>query len=260
MASTLNDIPISHLVFFKYRSDIPWCDLQSHFDVFRRLPGRCLHPATGQPYVRLVCIGKDISWEPFDKGMTHGFVLQFASEADLNYYLTEDATHLAFSKKAHDLIEDQVGIDIRDGSMFGANLDSLAGTMQAWSGKCHCEDCEWEVQLPQGEKLQLYVCHCSTCRQLSGGPYSCNSAVSAGALKVRKGTPSVYVYEGHSGTFTRSYAPDAPIDSNWYRKESALFFLLKMYKSPLPSARNSTRQNHRQNYDACRPCCDTVIA
>lgn len=52
--------------------------------------------------------GKNQSWEPFNKGMTHGFVLEFASQEDLDYYLTEDPVHLAFSKAAKPLIEDSV--------------------------------------------------------------------------------------------------------------------------------------------------------
>lgn len=42
--------------------------------------------------------------------MTHGFVLEFASQQDLDYYLTEDPVHLAFSDAAQPLIEDSVVI------------------------------------------------------------------------------------------------------------------------------------------------------
>ena len=52
--------------------------------------------------------GKNMSWEPFSKGMTHGFVLEFASQEDLDYYLTEDAVHRAFSVATKPLIEDSV--------------------------------------------------------------------------------------------------------------------------------------------------------
>ena len=49
-----------------------------------------------------------MSWEPYAKGMTHGFVLEFRCQEDLDYYLTEDPVHLAFSKAAGPLIEDSV--------------------------------------------------------------------------------------------------------------------------------------------------------
>lgn len=49
-----------------------------------------------------------MSWESFGKGMTHGFVLEFRCQDDLDYYLTEDPVHLAFSAAAKPLIEDSV--------------------------------------------------------------------------------------------------------------------------------------------------------
>jgi hypothetical protein len=52
--------------------------------------------------------GKSMSWEPYSKGMTHSFVLEFARQEDLDYYLMEDPVHLAFSAAAKPLIEDSV--------------------------------------------------------------------------------------------------------------------------------------------------------
>jgi hypothetical protein len=40
--------------------------------------------------------------------MTHGFILEFRNQEDLDYYLTEDPVHAAFSKAAGPLIEDSV--------------------------------------------------------------------------------------------------------------------------------------------------------
>jgi hypothetical protein len=62
-----------------------------------------------------------MSWEPFSKGMTHGFVLEFASQEDLDYYLTEDPVHLAFSAAAKSLIEDSVVV----GTFFFFCFDSV---------------------------------------------------------------------------------------------------------------------------------------
>lgn len=52
----------------------------------------------------LTSSGKNRSWETFNKGMTHGFVLQFENQADLDYYLTKDPVHLQFSKDAAPLM------------------------------------------------------------------------------------------------------------------------------------------------------------
>lgn len=53
-------------------------------------------------------MGKNVSWENFGKGMTHAFVLEFASVEDKDFYLLEDPVHRAFSVKAAPLIEDSV--------------------------------------------------------------------------------------------------------------------------------------------------------
>lgn len=62
-------------------------------------------------------MGKNWSWGLFSEGMTHGFVLEFKSQDDLDHYLTQDPMHKAFSQAAKDLIEDSV--DIVDGFLFG---------------------------------------------------------------------------------------------------------------------------------------------
>ncbi|THW68503.1 hypothetical protein D6D18_10572 [Aureobasidium pullulans] len=48
--------------------------------------------------------GKNRSWEPFNKGFTHGFVLEFENQDDLDYYLTQEPVHIAFSKSAGPLM------------------------------------------------------------------------------------------------------------------------------------------------------------
>ena len=49
-------------------------------------------------------MGKNRSWEPFTKGMTHGFMFEFKNQDDLDYYLTQDPMHKAFSQAAKDLM------------------------------------------------------------------------------------------------------------------------------------------------------------
>ncbi|KAK5712568.1 hypothetical protein LTR17_017949 [Elasticomyces elasticus] len=111
---------ITHIVLFKYRPNITWTDLEEHFTAFTALRSRCLHSSTGKPYMLSMRMGKNRSWEPFSKGFTHGFVLEFASQADLDHYLTADPVHLAFSREAGPLIEDSIVVDIQDGVLFGA--------------------------------------------------------------------------------------------------------------------------------------------
>ena len=99
--------PITHIVLFKYGSSISWTDLGKHFKEFTALRTLCLKP-NGKPYIISMRMGKNHSWEPYSKGMTHAFILEFANTADRDYYLLKDPVHHAFSTKAGPLIEDSL--------------------------------------------------------------------------------------------------------------------------------------------------------
>jgi hypothetical protein len=196
--------PITHIVLFKYRPDITWTDFQAHFDSFRALKDECVHPATGKPYMLSMRMGKNRSWEPFSKGMTHGFVLEFASQADLDYYLLEDPVHLAFSKAAAPLVEDSVVLDIRDGMLFGPTPKRPGATNGVYKGSCHCGRMEWRVK--SQDTLKHVLCHCDTCKKLGGAPYSCNYIVPFEDVEImRGGEPGCYTYKGASGKDVRCY-------------------------------------------------------
>jgi hypothetical protein len=194
---------ITHIVLFEYRQDVSWMDLESHFKSFMALQHKSLHPDTGKPLIQSLKAGKNRSWEPFSKGMTHGFVLEFASQADLDYYLTAEPVHLAFSKNAKPLIEDSVVIDIKDGVLFGPAAEHpLKRADGVRNGTCHCQSVRWTAKLENAEHV---LCHCSTCQKLGGGPYSCNQVIAKEGLKIVEGEENVrqYRYKGASGTFKR---------------------------------------------------------
>ncbi|KAF9691606.1 hypothetical protein EKO04_010287 [Ascochyta lentis] len=197
--------PITHIVLFKYRPDITWTDFQTHFDAFQALKSQCLHPDTGKPYMLSMRMGQNNSWEPFSKGMTHAFVLEFASQAHLDYYLLQDEVHAAFSRAAKPLIEDSVVVDIKDGVLFGPKPRKPVGAGGVWKGACHCGDVEWDVTIAEEEELKHIVCHCDTCKKLGGGPYSCNYIVPREALRIRKGRTGEYAYRGASGKEVHCY-------------------------------------------------------
>jgi hypothetical protein len=115
-----------------------------------------------------------MSWEPFSKGMTHGFVLAFRCQEDLDYYLTEDAVHAAFSKAAKPLIEDSLVVDIHNGVLFGPSPPAPSKA-KLYTGSCHCGSITWTARL---EKAEHVLCHCDTCKKLGGGPYSLNAIVT----------------------------------------------------------------------------------
>ncbi|KAF2154622.1 hypothetical protein K461DRAFT_275751 [Myriangium duriaei CBS 260.36] len=192
---------ITHIVLFKYRPDITWHDFEAHFASFTGLQRKCLHPRTGKPYMLSMRMGKNRSWEPFSKGMTHGFVLEFASQDDLDYYLTEDPVHLAFSQAAGPLIEDSLVVDIRDGILFGPKAERPIGADET-KGSCHCGRVVWAVKLENKEHV---LCHCDTCKKLGGGPYSCNQIVPKEDLKILEGELNTYTYKGASGKDVRCF-------------------------------------------------------
>ncbi len=205
--------PITHIVLFKYRSNISWTDFQTHFTTFQSLQQRCRHPDTGKPYMLSMRMGQNNSWERFSKGMTHGFVLEFASQAHLDYYLQHDPVHAEFSRSAKPLTEDSVVVDITDGVLFGPKPKMPVGVGGVWTGSCHCRDVGWEVRVPEGEEVKHTVCHCDTCKKLGGGPYSCNFIVPKDnfivpkdnfivpkeCITITRGNPREYAYQGASG-------------------------------------------------------------
>ena len=186
--------PVTHIVLFRYRSDIPWTALEAHFRDFASLKDTCLKD--GKPYLLSIQMGKNTSWENFGKGMTHAFIIQFQSEGDRDYYLIHDQVHRRFSEQAGPFIEDSVVVDLKDGVLFSEAVSSEKETAKVMQGSCHCCDIKYSVTLSE---YQHVLCHCRTCQLLGGGPYSCNAIVAKEALRVREGKLSVYSYTGASG-------------------------------------------------------------
>lgn len=163
--------------------------------------------------------------------MTRGFVLEFQSQEDIDYYHLEDPVHLAFAKAGKGLAEDSVVVsqccvsyscticasrcslmvsqcfkttvsyccsqglggtaDIEDGVLFGTPTPKKPST--TYTGSCHCGAIEWTAKLNASEHI---LCHCDTCKKLGGGPYSLNQIIS----KVRLATSS-----GGVGSVCRAY-------------------------------------------------------
>ena len=92
----------------------------------------CIHPTTKTPYILSLKCGKDNSPEGLqvrhvfcrkqhqlaDKlqhGLTHGFVVEFASPEDRDYYVTKDPTHQEFVKSLPNVLEKITVLDFSDG-------------------------------------------------------------------------------------------------------------------------------------------------
>ncbi|CEJ58754.1 Putative Stress responsive A/B barrel domain protein [Penicillium brasilianum] len=106
---------ITHIVLFQFKSGI---DAQVVKDTCNRMIGlkeNCIHPTSNKPYIKASSGGLDNSIEGIQNGITHAFVVEFASAADRDYYVKEDPTHKAFVQSLNGVIEKAQVIDFTDG-------------------------------------------------------------------------------------------------------------------------------------------------
>jgi len=68
--------------------------------------------------------------------------------------------------------------------------------MYSQTGKCHCGRTEFTVKL---EDKSHILCHCDTCKTLSGGTFTLNQIIPKESIKITKGKLNVYTYYGDSG-------------------------------------------------------------
>jgi len=107
----------------------------------------------------------------------------------------------------------------------------MSSTFQA---QCHCGHHKWEWTL-ESDKQSHILCHCDTCKVLSGGPYTLNQIVPKSALKITSGgEPSKYSYKGDSGKSTnRGRALPLSADVR-HRKLCQLLLLPSLHDAHLP--------------------------
>lgn len=97
------------------------------------LKDNCIHPTSQKPYIQAVSGGQDNSPEGIQvsgegmssvhisitnipkNGITHAFVVHFASADDRDYYVSKDPAHLAFVKSLDGIIEKAQVVDFIDG-------------------------------------------------------------------------------------------------------------------------------------------------
>ncbi|KAF2124546.1 hypothetical protein P153DRAFT_370946 [Dothidotthia symphoricarpi CBS 119687] len=77
--------------------------------------------------------------------------------------------------------------------------------MTDYKGQCHCGQTEWTATLQSDQQAHI-LCHCDTCKSLSGAPYTLNQIIPAKALKITKGDDlGKYTYKGDSGKGVHCY-------------------------------------------------------
>ncbi|KAK3315876.1 hypothetical protein B0H66DRAFT_559925 [Apodospora peruviana] len=106
---------LTHTVLFQFKADANRDDVKAACTRFLALQQNCLHPTTQTPYIISLKGGKDNSPEGLQNGITHGFVVGFATAEDRDYYVAKDPAHLAFVKSIDGLVEKATVVDFTNG-------------------------------------------------------------------------------------------------------------------------------------------------
>ncbi|EOD48466.1 hypothetical protein GTA08_BOTSDO11609 [Neofusicoccum parvum] len=78
--------------------------------------------------------------------------------------------------------------------------------MTTYHGHCACGQTKWEVKLEPDQASHI-LCHCDTCKYLSGSTFTLNQIIPKSALKFTAGGDSLktYTYTGESGKPVNCY-------------------------------------------------------
>ena len=138
----------------------------------------------------------------------------------------------------------------------------MSSTFQA---QCHCGHHKWEWTL-ESDKQSHILCHCDTCKVLSGAPYTLNQIVPKSALKITSGgEPGKYSYKGDSGSLQHItylfHLLDLSVLTTKRRKLRRLLLLPEVHDAHLPPpASHGPGYYHCPHWNSRRcsqevPCC-----
>ncbi|KAL7931670.1 hypothetical protein V8C35DRAFT_309202 [Trichoderma chlorosporum] len=106
---------ITHTVLFQFKPEAPADDVKAACARFLALKESCIHPTTEARYILSLKGGKDNSIEGLQNGITHAFVVEFASAEDRDYYVTTDPAHRDFVKTLGGIVDKGIVVDFSDG-------------------------------------------------------------------------------------------------------------------------------------------------
>ncbi|KAJ6447147.1 hypothetical protein O9K51_01922 [Purpureocillium lavendulum] len=106
---------VVHVVLFQFKSTAGADAVQKVCSAMLALHGGCMHPTSQKPYIQSVTGGTNNSPEPHQNGLTHGFVVQFDSTEDRDYYVNDDPVHQGFKDLAGPIIEKVCVLDYTAG-------------------------------------------------------------------------------------------------------------------------------------------------
>ncbi|PWY90583.1 hypothetical protein BO94DRAFT_555692 [Aspergillus sclerotioniger CBS 115572] len=105
---------ITHLVLFQFKADTSPKVISETCTRMLDLKDNCIHPTSQKPYILAASGGQDNSPEGIQNGITHAFVVQFATAEDRDYYVKQDPAHQAFIKSLDGIVEKAQVVDFTD--------------------------------------------------------------------------------------------------------------------------------------------------
>ncbi|KEZ45957.1 hypothetical protein SAPIO_CDS1346 [Scedosporium apiospermum] len=117
--ATLPLVPqtVTHIVLFQFKSSVDNATIKKVYNRMLSLKHECLHPVRSKPYIRSVKGGIDNSPEGLQNGITHAFVVEFASVWDRDYYIRDDPAHKAFVEWVGSAVENAIVVDFSLGRL-----------------------------------------------------------------------------------------------------------------------------------------------
>ncbi|PLB52512.1 stress responsive A/B barrel domain protein, partial [Aspergillus steynii IBT 23096] len=106
---------ITHIVMFQFKPDVSDDVIRDTTNRMLGLKDNCIHPTSQTPYIKSLSGGVNNSKEGIHHGITHAFVVEFASAEDRDYYVDKDPAHLAFVKSVGAVLEKAQAVDFTDG-------------------------------------------------------------------------------------------------------------------------------------------------
>ncbi|KAF2154087.1 hypothetical protein K461DRAFT_320261 [Myriangium duriaei CBS 260.36] len=106
---------IIHIVLFQFKDTLSTKEVDDVCQRMLALVDKCVHPKTGKPFIKSHGGGRDNSIEGFQGGFTHGFVYEFETREDRDYYVREDPAHQEFVAGLKDVLAGARVVDFTPG-------------------------------------------------------------------------------------------------------------------------------------------------
>ncbi|KAJ4410482.1 hypothetical protein N0V91_001968 [Didymella pomorum] len=108
---------IIHVVFFEWKPSTSHAQVEEACKRMLALKDDCLSTSSQKPYIKSFSGGRNNSPEGHAGAFSHGFVVEFESEEDRDYYVHKDPAHQDFIKFAGPHIENVRVLDYEPGKL-----------------------------------------------------------------------------------------------------------------------------------------------